>query len=382
MLRYLSKARIRNTRVILRVDFNVPIKRGRVLDDFDIVRTLPTIRNLLRAGNVLVVFSHHSNDHQTLRPLQPILGRSLQRPVTFLPRPLSAPARRMVKRARPGAIFLAENVRRFPGEKSNSRSLARALARLGEVFVNDAFGELHRPYASIVGIPRFLPSFAGPVVERELTMLRSFCDRPRRPLLGIVGGAKITTKLPILRKWIRSADEVLVGGAVANALLQARGFGIGRSRTDDRVAGIRSLARSTRLELPSDVVVIRCGRARTVAASSVEERDVICDIGPATVSRYRRLIRRARTLIWNGPLGLVEEPSYATGTFKIARALVGHGGRVLVGGGDTVAFLSQIGLLGKFRYVSTGGGAMLAYLAREKLPGLEALKRSRLGLPR
>lgn len=380
MLRYLSKNSLRGRRVLLRVDFNVPIAGQRVGGEYDILRVLPTIRGLLRQRNILILLSHHSNDRQSLAPLRPLLARRLNRPVGFIKNPLSVSARTLIRRARPGALFLVENLRFWPGEKNNSPKFSRALAGLGEVFINDAFGELHRPYASMVGLPRFLPSCAGPLIKNEFKMLDKFINQPRRPLVAIFGGAKIKTKLAILRRFIRLADKVLVGGALANILLKARGFEVGRSMADGKVRGVAQLVRSKKLFLPVDAVAARDsrrGRTRAVPIRSLDKRDVIYDIGPKTQVLFRRLIKLGQTLIWNGPMGLAEKKKFSRGTSAVARALAQKRGHVLIGGGDTAAFIMRAGLLKKFKYVSTGGGAMLAYLAGEKLPGLEAIKKSK-----
>ena len=381
MIRYLRPSAIRRRRVLLRVDFNVPIRRGRAADEFDIVRVLPTVRALVAGRNTCILLSHHSDPHQSLRPLLPRLSRHLGRPVAFLAQPLLSAARRRVAIARPGTVFLAENVRFWPGEQANSVPFARALARLGDVFVNEAFGECHRPYASIIGIPRFLLSYAGPLLRAEMRMLDRFRFRPRRPFLGVLGGAKVSTKLPLLRRFLRRADGVLVGGAMANVLLRARGISVGRSRVDGGFPGLGALARSPRLLLPLDARVIKVGKRphgrRTVLITGVASDEAIADIGPLTGRIFRDAIARARTVIWNGPLGRVEERPYAAGTRSLARSLLRPGLAVLIGGGDTVASLNRMRLLSRFKHISTGGGALLAYLAGEKLPGLEALKRRR-----
>lgn len=376
MLRYLSKTPIRGKRVLVRVDFNVPMRGRRVLDAFDIVRVLPVVRQLVRRGNRVILISHHSDERQSLAPLAPLLTRMLGRRVTFLKDPLSSRARRAVCSAEPGAVFLGENVRFWRGERQNSPTFARALAALGEAFVNDAFGELHRPYASMVGVPRYVPSFAGPLIAAELKMLDRFTHAPRRPLVGIFGGAKMETKLAILRRFSRFADQILVGGGVANTLLRARGFRIGRSLAAPVHTALRRFARSTKIALPIDAVVSSGRRGgQGVSLMAVGPHDRIYDIGPKTRSLFQRILGGARTIVWNGPLGLVEEQGYAAGTLAVAHALARHRGLVLVGGGDTVAFLGRARLLKRFKHVSTGGGAMLAYLAGEKLPGLEALQR-------
>lgn len=380
MIPYLNSQRVRGRRVLLRVDFNVPIRRGQAADVYDIKRALPTIQSLLRGGNTLILLSHHSDSGQSLRPLAAVLKRLLRRPVRFLTRPASTGARRTVLAARAGTVFLTENLRFWPGELANSSAFARQLARLGDVFVNDAFGEVHRPYASIIGIPRFRPSFAGPLIRTELKVLDLFRRRPRRPYIALVGGAKVSTKLPLLRRLISRADRVLAGGVVANVLLRAAGWPVGRSRIETGLIGFRRLARSRRLLLPVDVVVAKIGkssRRRTVRVGDVARDETILDIGPQTRRLFVRTLLRAETIIWNGPMGPVEDRPYIRGTLAVARALARKPGLVLVGGGDTVAFLKSRGLLQRFRYVSTGGGAMLAYLGGEKLPGLEALRQSK-----
>lgn len=377
MPRYLSRTSIRGKRVLLRVDFNVPISGRRVLDDYDLKKALPTIRRLIRRRNVVILLSHHSNDRQSLAPLAPVVAKRLNRPVEFIKNPLGRRARAMVGRARPGTVFLVENLRFWPGEKNNSHKFGRAIARLGQVFVNDAFGELHRPYASMIVLPRLLPSVAGPLVASEIRMLNRFINRPPRPLLGIFGGAKIKTKLAVLRRFIRLADKVLVGGALANTLLKARGFKIGRSRTDGRMPDLGSIARSPKLILPADAVVERERQTLIAPVSGIEAGDAIYDLGPRTRKLFIAVIRQSRTIVWNGPLGLAEKKKYSRGTVAIARALAQKRGHVLIGGGDTAAFLNRAGILKKFKHISTGGGAMLAYLAGEKLPGLEAIKKSK-----
>lgn len=376
MLRFLPRAGFSDTRVLLRVDFNVPIRSRRVLDAFDIGQALPTIRKLLKGRNVIILISHHSDDRQSLAPLAPFLSRRLKRPVAFLRNPLGAYARSAVRRARPGAVFLCENVRFWRGERQSSPLFARSLALLGEVFVNEAFGELHRPYATMVGIPRYLPSFAGPLIRAELEQLDGFL-RPRGPLVVIIGGAKLDTKLRFLERFAKMADWVLVGGEAANTLLAARGLSIGRSIAAPDHAAVRRLSRSRRIVVPVDALVARGRQARSVPVTAIGSRDRIADIGSDTRRLFSRIIRSARTVVWNGPLGLVEDARFTHGTRAVVRALARHGGAVLIGGGDTVAFLHRTRLQSRRWHVSTGGGAMLAYLAGETLPGLEALKRSK-----
>ncbi len=343
MLRSFSQARIRKKRVILRVDFNVPIRGRRVLGDFRIRAVLPTIRKLRAAGNTIAILSHHSDRRQTLRPVAVRLGRLLGEPVAFVADP--ARFRPPAPRFSGGKVFLVENLRFWRGEERMDSAFARLLARLGEIFINDAFGVAHRRAASTEGLARLLPGYLGLCFERELHALDRVRRKPVRPDVVIIGGAKLETNLRLLKRSLRLADHVLVGGAIAAELL----------------AGHAHLARSRKLLLPIDGP-LRGGR--------------LADIGPKSIRRFTSVIRLARTIVWNGPLGIAEAARYAKGTGAISRALARARGSVVVGGGDTVAFLERVGLTGAFDHVSTGGGAMIAFLAGEKLSALEALKRS------
>lgn len=378
MLRYLSRSVIRGKRVLLRVDFNVPMTGRRIQDDYRIRASLPTIRQLIRQGNTVVLLSHHSDAHTTLAPIAAYLSRFFPRRVHFVKNPFAGSFRSRIQRAASDELFLVENLTRWRGERSQDVNFAKRFSRLGDVFVNDSFGEAHRRRALITVIPRFLPSFLGPRFERELAELDRLLRHPAQPLIGIFGGAKIKTKLAILRRFRQIADQILVGGAVANTLLAARGVDVGRSRVERISPTLRRLARSPKLLLPIDAVVLRerpRRRVRITPITAIERDEVIYDVGPKTRRLFVRVAAGAGTVVWNGPMGLQERPQYSRGTRALAQALARRGRRVIVGGGDTVAFLARVKLLKKFKHVSTGGGAMLAYLAGEKLPALEALRR-------
>ncbi len=380
MLRYLSRADIRSKRVILRVDFNVPIEKGKIGDYFRLEAALPTIRRLLGGRNSLVVMSHHSRRGMSLYPLAVYLSRVLRQRVIFLRR-LPAGGRRREPDSREAGVFLLENLRFWPGEETESWSLARRLAALGDVFVNDAFGVAHRRGASLTLLPKLLPSYTGLLLEKEIKNLDSVLDRPKRPLVAVFGGAKVETKLPILKRFSKFADRVLVGGVIANVFLKMRGSDVGASPVDfASERAVRNVVRSKKLILPVDVVVAKsraAGRGRVAEVGAIKKGEIILDAGPATRSVFRRVVKSAGTVVWNGPLGLIEKKAFAGGTLALARALAVSRAKAIVGGGDSIAFLDQAGLLKKFKHVSTGGGAMLAYLAGEKLPALEALRRSR-----
>ena len=377
-IQYLSRSSIRGKRVLVRVDFNVPVVQGSVHGDFRIRAHIPTIRALRRRGNSVILLSHHSNTAQSLRPMAKALGTFLRVPVVFVANPL-AKNRKFVP---PSTVVLIENLRRWKGEEALDMSFARSLADWGDVFLNDAFSVAHRRAASTVLLPRLLPAFLGPLFSHELEELDHVMRRPRRPLVAIFGGAKTETKLPLLRRFSRLADSLIVGGAIANTVLVSQGSGVGASKVDTAaLRSLKSLARSRNIIVPVDAVVSNSdhtSRARIIPVWDVSRGDTIWDVGPASSRLYRALVMNARTIVWNGPLGLVEHASFQGGTRALAQSLRRSRAKVIIGGGDTVAFLESIHMLEKFKHVSTGGGAMLAYLGGEKLPGLEALRQSKI----
>lgn len=378
MLGYLSKTSIRNKRVLLRVDFNVPIRNGRVQETFRIRAVLPTIRRIVKYGNKVIILSHHSNPRQTLAPVARALGRLVGRTANFVSNPFSAAARLRLTKQNPGSVVLTENLRFFRGEQDASHSFARALARLGDVFVNDAFGVSHRRGASLTILPSFLPSFIGLNFEQELKVLDRLLHHSRRPLVAVFGGAKLETKLKLLRRFSRLAYRVLVGGAIANVLLRASGYAVKIPRQDQHLLAAAKLIlrRGSRIVLPLDLVVSpRPGRA-FICPVGASLSGLVIDLGPETIREFRRLIAGAGTVVWNGPLGITESGRGRSATLGLARVLANSRAWTIVGGGDTVAALEAEKMLGSFDYVSTGGAAMLAYLAGEKLPALEALRKS------
>ena len=278
----------------------------------------------------------------------------------------------------PGAVLLFENLRFWPGEEAASKRFAEMLARWGDVFVDDAFSVAHRRAASTTVLPRLAPSYLGLLFERELRELDALMHRPVRPLVAIFGGAKTETKLPLLERFSHFADTLVVGGALANTILTARHVQVGSSKVDTTaLAHLKSFARSKKFFLPRYAVVSRApdGKgARIIPLEDIGAGEAIWDIGPKTSRELGIVINRAKTIVWNGPLGLIEVPSFRRGTITLARDLLNCHAKVILGGGDTVAFLEQQHILSRFKYVSTGGGAMLAYLGGEKLPGLEALQ--------
>jgi phosphoglycerate kinase len=375
-------------RVLVRVDFNVPTDpNGRILDDRRIRAALATIRYLIDQGARVILVSHfgrpggHPNPAYSLRPVAERLEQLLGQPVTFVPEAVGPAAEAAVRNLQAGQVALLENVRFHPGEEQNDPAFAEQLARLADVFVNDAFGTAHRAHASTVGVARFLPAVSGFLMERELTTLGTALESPRRPLVAIIGGAKISSKIGVLNNLLPRVDSLLVGGGMANTFLKARGYEVGRSLVeDDRLPDARDiLARAgAKLVLPVEVVVAAAPRPdalpMVVAADQVPPDQMILDVGPRTVDEFARSCASAGTVIWNGPLGMAEVAPFAEGTLGVARALARSQAVSIVGGGDLVGILDQMGLAEQMSHVSTGGGATLELLEGKVLPGVAVLQ--------
>jgi phosphoglycerate kinase len=382
-------------RVVLRADLNVPVEDGKVGDRTRIERIVPTIRELLDQGASVVVLSHFGRPkgkvvrEMSLQPVVPALADALGRKVGFASTDWrDGAAIAAAESLKPGEVTVLENTRFHPGEESNEAEFARQLASLGDVFVNDAFSAAHRAHASTEGIAHHLPSAAGRTMEAELTALKAALEHPTRPLVAVIGGAKISTKLDLLGTFTRFADVLVIGGAMANTLLKAQGRNVGRSLIEaDLVEDARRIldeaqAAGRRIVLPVDAVVaseLKAGAAtRTVDVTDVGENDMILDVGPATVATVNGEFDAAATLIWNGPLGAFEIEPFDRGTVLAARhaaRLTGEGRLMSVaGGGDTVAALNHAGVADEFSYVSTAGGAFLEWLEGKPLPGVKVLE--------
>ncbi len=381
-------------RVLLRADLNVPVKDGRVTDATRIERLAPTIEALLGKGAAVVVMSHFGRPKGrpdpalSLRPLVAPLRQALGgREVVFAADCIGEPARQVVAALRPGEVALLENLRFHPGEEANSPDFARALAELGEVYVDDAFSAAHRAHASIAALAHLLPAAAGKLMEAELEALSAALEHPVRPVLALIGGAKVSTKLDLLRFLVSKVDVLAIGGAMANTLLYAQGTAVGRSLCERDMAEnarqIIALAaeRNCRVILPEDAVVagelVSGAAPQTVAIDAIDADMMILDIGPATVARFAAVLDESRTLVWNGPLGAFETPPFDRGTLAVAKkvAELTRMGRLrsVAGGGDTVAALAAAGVTDQLSYVSTAGGAFLEWLEGRELPGVAAL---------
>jgi phosphoglycerate kinase len=383
-------------RVLVREDFNVPLKDGRVTDATRIERAAPTLRELSAKGAKVIVLSHLGRPKGkldpafSLRPLVEPLSRALGgNPVAFAKDCAGPEAERVVAALKPGDIALLENLRFHPEEEANDVGFARRLAALGDLYINDAFSAAHRAHASTEALARLLPAAAGRLMQAELEALSAALEAPERPVAALVGGAKVSTKLDVLNNLVRKVNVLVIGGAMANTLLFARGIEIGKSLSERDMAetarGVLAKASDAGCEilLPLDAVVARelkpNAATETAAIESVPKDAMILDIGPRTVAAIGAKLEACRTLVWNGPLGAFETPPFERGTVAVARrvAELTRAKRLLsvAGGGDTVAALAQAGIIADLTYVSTAGGAFLEWLEGRELPGVAALSR-------
>jgi len=374
-------------RVLVRVDFNVPIQGGKVADDTRIQAAMPTLEYLLENGASLVLCSHlgrpkgvYSSEF-SLRPVAEHLSGLLRKPVAFAEDCVGAVAAEAVARLKPGDVLLLENTRFHAGEKKNDPEFAKQLAALADVYVNDAFGSAHRAHASTEGVAHILPAVAGFLLEKEIKYLGQTITNPKRPFIAILGGAKISDKIGVIRNLLQKADQVLIGGGMANTFFKAQGYPVGESLVDEEALDIaRQLVAegSNQLRLPIDVVIADRFDAeaeyQVMPMGPVPDGWRILDIGPETVAAYKKAIAEAGTVVWNGPMGVFEFPRFAQGTFGIAEAVAESGAISIVGGGDSAAAVKKSGLADKITHISTGGGASLEMLEGVVLPGLAALQ--------
>jgi len=347
-------------RVLLRVDFNVLLKNGKVGEDFRIKKTLPTIKLLQNKGAKIIILSHFGENKDSLRPVANYLKKRLKN-FRFIPTIFGKALEKTVSQMKNGDILMLENLRINPDEEENDDDFAKKLASLGDFYINEAFSVSHRQHASIVGIPKYLPSFAGLLFEEEIENLsRAF--KPKHPFLVILGGVKFESKLGVLERFLKIADKIFIGGALANNFFKLKGIDIDKSVYDEKVS-IKKYLNNSKIVLPSDVR---------------KEDGVILDIGPKSIKELSRLIKKAKFILWNGPLGNFEEKKFAAGTLGIARLIARSRAVSIVGGGETIAAATKAGAVKKFSFVSTGGGAMLQFLAKGTLPGIEALIRCKI----
>lgn len=388
--------------MLLRADFNVPVTAGRVdaTEDFRLVRVLPTIKFLLAKEARVILLSHRGRPEGKVREdlrLAPVAKRLRQllksnAPSFFhnsllLPLSLRGSERGLLSDAYeifPNRVWMLENLRFDPREEANDPKFAKALASLGDLYVNDAFAVSHRKNASVHAITKYLPSYAGLLMEEEVSALSAIWEHPRRPLVVILGGAKISTKMELIQKFIAHADSVLLGGGLANTLFKFHGHAVGKSLVEDSMMDtLRALRNTSRLVIPVDVAlaVSAKGRKRIAAVDRIRRNEAIFDIGPKTVDLFSSLLAKARMIVWNGPLGYFEEKKFAKSTFDVLRAVLQNTrAKIIIGGGETVTayrqFCQRSNVKGQMShaFLSTGGGAMLEYLEKGTLPCIEVLK--------
>lgn len=381
----------RNKKVYLRVDYNV-VENGRVIDEFRIEQSLPTIQELLAKNCSLILASHNGRPEGkvekslSLRPVAQVLANLLKRKVSFIDDCVGQEVSAEAEALKPGEIMLLENLRFHEAEEKNNSLFAKSMARLAEVYVDDAFANAHRAHASMVGVPKYLPHAAGLLMQKEFETLTGLLKSPRRPFLAVVGGAKISTKIEVLKSLIDKADIIFIGGAMANTFLQAQGFDVAKSLTEPDLVNtareIIELSKNKKVDLilPTDLVVAKAVKSvvnkRTVEVGKLEKGDIALDIGKETMRSLIPIIKKAKTIFWNGTLGYAELSDYALASKDLAYLMALRKGKAetVIGGGDTTAFVEKLGMHNRYSFVSTGGGASLELLSGKQLPALEALK--------
>lgn len=378
---------VQGKKVLVRVDFNVPIKDGQVGDDTRIRAALPTIEYLLNHGAAVILCSHLGRPKAgfqpefSMRPVADHLSQLIDQPVKFSEECIGPVAEKAAAELKPGEVLVLENTRFYPGETKNDPEMAKQLASLADLYVNDAFGSAHRAHASTEGVAKFIPAVAGFLMEKEIRYLGQAIANPARPFVAILGGAKISDKIGVIRNLLKKADQVLIGGGMANTFFKAQGYPIGESLVEDEALGTaKELLEEggNHLRLPVDVVIAdrfeNDAERQVMSMSPIPEGWRILDIGPETVESFGRIIEDAGTVVWNGPMGVFEFPRFSEGTFGVARAIANSGATSIIGGGDSIAAVKEAGVADKITHISTGGGASLEMLEGLVLPGLAALQ--------
>ncbi|KUK31826.1 MAG: Phosphoglycerate kinase [Thermoanaerobacterales bacterium 50_218] len=387
-LKTVESVDVSGKKVLVRVDFNVPLdEEGNVSDDTRLVAALPTINYLLEKGAKVILMSHLGRPKGKVveklrmdgvaRRLEELLGKKVKKLNDCVGPAVEAAVAQML----PGEVVLLENLRFHPEEEANDRQFARALASLGDIYVNDAFGTAHRAHASTAGVAEFLPAVAGFLMEKEVKALGQLLVNPPRPFTVVLGGAKVKDKIGVLENLLNKVDRFLFGGGIANTFLRVQGYDLGDSLIDEEHLSFaaeflkKAQKSGVGVELPEDLVVTSGdnGEVKVVAPGEVPGGWKALDIGPRTAERYAELVRSSKTVFWNGPLGVFEKEEFRRGSEIVAKAIASPGVTSIVGGGDTLALLEKVGVAGKVTHASTGGGASLEFLEGKQLPGVEAL---------
>jgi len=377
---------VKGKKVLVRVDFNVPLKDSGVGDDTRIRAALPTIEYLLKNGAAVILCSHLGrpkagpDPKYSLKPVADYLAGLLKKPVAFASDCIGPEAEKAAKALKPGDVLVLENTRFHPEEEKNDMGMAKQLASLADIFVNDAFGTAHRAHASTEGVTHFLPSVAGFLLEKEIKYLGQAIADPKRPFVAIMGGSKISDKIGVIKNLLTKADTILIGGGMANTFFKAQGYPVADSLVeDDALETAKDLLKigGQKLRLPVDVVLgdkfDADAAVKTIPVGPIPDGWRILDVGPETVKAYGKVIEAAGTVVWNGPMGVFEFPKFAVGTFGIAKAIAASKAVSIIGGGDSVAAIQESGLADQITHISTGGGASLEMLEGLELPGVAAL---------
>lgn len=383
--RTLKQVDLKKKRALLRVDLNVPLGENMKVDENEkwrIETIIPTLKYLIKQKAKIILISHlgrpkgKKDKKLSLKPVANELKKTLKKKIIFSEEIIGWKVEKKIERMKFGNILMLENIRFLSGEEKNSPELAKDLAELGDVFINEAFANSHRQHASMVGISEHLPSFAGFLFKKEIEELDKILKKPKHPLIAIIGGAKISTKVKVINKFLKIADNVLIAGAVANTIFAAQGFFMAKSVIEKNAfPEIKKInLKNPKLFLPNDLVAFAKGTIRHHEIDEIEKGEKVLDIGPKTIYSFSDLIEKAKMIVWNGPLGLVEQKPFDKSSKIITEAIAESKAYSMVGGGDTVAFIKKIGKEKVFSHLSTAGSAMLDYLANETLPGIEALE--------